>query len=442
MRDDAWKRRLYSDSFLRVIAEEPHKLGWFLGYDKLLPIHSEWIRYCWDLGRPVALQAFRGSYKTTSVMVVGAIRNMLFRPNNRIILVEKTHDKAAKISRTIAQAMEQPEVQELFRYAHGFRPQITKHLNGEYQWNFKKTNTPEGNVVPLGLISSVTGAHGDNIIADDIITILDRLSRAERERTKEMVREFTANILDPGQGITFTGTLWHREDAWEIIEDLCGEVAKYPLSSFGYIIGKEAAEQKRKLTTPFLYALNYELEMQADESLLFSEPNYAEAWDFSVKNAAAHLDAAYDGDHYCALTIVAPMKKGAEDQRYQAVGFTYPGNVKNWIGTVADLCKKYRVQYIYTEDNPDKGYTADKLAERGLRVKRYSERQNKHLKISTYLFEVWNFVEWAPETDTEYLTQVMDYRERSEPDDAPDSAASLFREHFSKRGNTAGLYEW
>jgi hypothetical protein len=90
--------------------------------------------------------------------------------------------------------------------------------------------------------------------------------------------------------------------------------------------------------------------------------------------------------------------------------------------------------YFAHQYNPDKGYTADKLSANGLRVKRYSENQNKHLKISTYLFEVWRRLEWAPETDDEYMNQVMDYRERSEPDDAPDSAASLFKEAFSKEG--------
>jgi hypothetical protein len=439
MANELWKQQLYSDDFLRIIAEQPHKLGWYIGRDKLNALHSEWIKYCWDSNEPRALQAFRGGYKTTSVLVVGAIRWMLFHPNDRIGIIRKNFSGAADVTHTIAAAMELPEVQELFRYAHGIAPRITRQRDGRFQWNFKKTITPEGNLTPLGIDGSITGSHFDKVITDDIITIKDKISRAERERTKEMVHEIAANIIDPGQGSTWIGTPWHREDAWMEINDIC-DVAKYPLSKFNFL-GKEEAEKKRKLTTPFLYAINYELEIGADESLLFSEPVYSSGWDFMARGALAQLDAAYDGDHYCALTIAAPIRKTDAGQIYQIVGFTYPGNVKNWISTVVALCKKYRVQYIYTEDNPDKGYTADKLSVNGLRVKRYSENQNKHLKISTYLFDVWRRLEWAPETDTEYMTQIMDYREKSEPDDAPDSAASLFREGFPIKRLATALYE-
>ena len=34
----------------------------------------------------------------------------------------------------------------------------------------------------------------------------------------------------------------------------------------------------------------------------------------------------------------------------------------------------------------------------------------------------------SPDTDPEYLNQIIDYRKGSEPDDAPDSCASLLRE--------------
>jgi hypothetical protein len=75
-------------------------------------------------------------------------------------------------------------------------------------------------------------------------------------------------------------------------------------------------------------------------------------------------------------------------------------------------------------------------------VKDYTERMNKHLKISTHLYNVWPYLEWDPDTDGEYMLQVTDYREGSMPDDAPDSAASLFREAFSTRKSVAwALYQ-
>jgi hypothetical protein len=66
----------------------------------------------------------------------------------------------------------------------------------------------------------------------------------------------------------------------------------------------------------------------------------------------------------------------------------------------------------------------------GLKVISYDESQNKHVKITTYLYEVWQKIFWSMESSKEYLLQLVDYREGAEPDDAPDSAASIFREGF------------
>jgi hypothetical protein len=55
---------------------------------------------------------------------------------------------------------------------------------------------------------------------------------------------------------------------------------------------------------------------------------------------------------------------------------------------------------------------------------------NKAVKISTYLYQAWRYIEWAPETEDGYLEQILDWKEGVEPDDAPDSAASLFKLAF------------
>jgi hypothetical protein len=424
---------------LRVIAREPHRLGWIIGKDKLTPLHSEWIKYCWDSSGPRALQAFRGGYKTTAVTLVGSIVWMLFHPNDRIALIRKNFKAAADVIRAIAGAMEKEEVQAIFKLAHGARPLPKIAREGVLKYSFKGTDTPEGNLTALGLDSGITGLHFDKIICDDIITLKDRISRAERERTKEIVREIATNIIEPGKGSAWIGTPWHRDDAWKAIRGFC-PVVKYPLSRYNFV-GEKEAERKRITTTPFLYQANYELQIGNDEAALFSEPVYSPGWDYFRSGVLAHVDAAYDGDHYCALTIAAPIRKEGDSQYYQIVGFTYPGNVKDWADEITRLCRKYRAGAVYVETNPDKGYTADKLRDKRLRVKDYAERMNKHLKISTHLYNVWPYLEWDPDTDEEYMSQVTDYREGAEPDDAPDSAASLFREGFPKRINRA-IWEW
>lgn len=409
---------------VEMVRDEPHRLGWLMGKDKLTPMHSAWIRHVWDSwDEHRAIQAHRGAYKTTAVLEVGPVRWMLFFPNDRIAIFRKKYSDAAAVVDTIAGAMEVPEVQALFEVAHGRRPRSRISRRGELLYDFKQTNTPEVSITALGLDSGYTGQHFEKVILDDFATLKDRLSRAEREKTKERVREIVTNVLDPGQAAGFTGTPWHAQDAWSVVPAV---PLKFPVSATG-ILSEGEQERKRKTTTPFLWAANYDLRLDADESALFQEPRYGK-WE-RASGAQAHLDAAFDGDHTCALTILARKGDG-----YQGVGYVYPGNVKDWLGFVKSACDRFKVQSLWMETNADKGYTADRLKALGVPVSQrtqYAETMNKHVKISTYLYEAWPLIEWdEDETDPEYLEQVVDYREGQEPDDAPDSGASLIRQAF------------
>ena len=284
--------------------------------------------------------------------------------------------------------MELPQIKKLFEVAHGFTPKATMAKEGKLRYNFKSTITPEVSLTAHGLESSLTGMHYDRIICDDIITLKDRISRAERDKTKEMVNEIATNIIDPGKGSIWIGTPWHRDDAWNEINKFA-DIAMYPLSKNNFL-GEEAAAQKKRTTTPFLYAANYELEIRKDENSLFTDPKMAEYWDYS-KRAYAHVDAAFDGDHYCAMTILSPLDNSDVTlaKNLQGIGFAYPGNVKAWVKEIARYYRKYKCQYIYCETNPDKGYLANQLQKEGLRVRTYAESENKHIKISTNLYEYW-----------------------------------------------------
>lgn len=416
-----------NDEFIKGLINNPHLLGHLIGKEDLTPLHSEWIKYCWDSNEPRALQSFRGGYKSTSIDLVGCLRWFLIQPNDRIALVRKSFNDASTIVSAVKQAMELPQIKKIFNYAHGFVPKAIKAENGKLRYNFKTTITPEVNLTAFGIDSSLTGMHFDKIICDDIITLKDRISKAERERTKEVVRELATNIIDPGKGSIWIGTPWHKDDAWNDINSFA-DIAMYPISKFNFL-GEDEIKRKKATTTPFLYSANYELEIKRDETSLFSEPKMAEGWDYS-KRSYAHIDCAYDGNHYCALTIVSPLDNDdlTLATKFQGIGFTYPGNCKSWAKEVARLYRKYKARFLLNETNPDKGYFANQMEKEGVRTKTYAESENKHIKISTNLYEYWDKIYWSPDTDPEYLNQILDYREGSEPDDAPDSCGTLFRE--------------
>jgi hypothetical protein len=199
---------------------------------------------------------------------------------------------------------------------------------------------------------------------------------------------------------------------------------RFPVDACG-ILSPDEIERKKKLTTPFLYAANYELELQADESTLFQDPQF-KPWTWRAP-CQMHLDTAFDGDHYCALTVMSPSSPG---QPIQATGWVYPGNVRDWYPKIIQLVGQYRPSTLWVEDNADKGHTTATLKRMGAPARGYAESQNKHVKISTCLYDVWPRIHWSAETDQEYLAQITDYREGGEPDDAPDSAATLSRIMF------------
>lgn len=428
----SWKDILCSFKSVEEIAKHPHKLGAIIGYDLLTEMHSEWIRYIWDSNEPRALQAFRGGYKTTSILIVGSVRWLLFNPNERIVLIRKTFTDSARIVASISRVMKLPHIIELFKYVHGENPVPLLERKGEVSYSFKKFPTVEASITAKGFNETIIGTHTDKLICDDIITLSDRISKAERIHTKEIIRELFTNIIDPGRGAACIGTPWHREDGWREIEKYC-KIAKFPVSKYNFL-SPDIIAKKKATTTPYLFAANYELELTSDDSLLFKDPKFPFSWDYSKNDCYAQLDTAFDGTHYCALTIASTTRFDEGRQFYQAVGFSYAGNVSDWYDAVSDYCHRYNVKSLYVEDNADKGATSKALISKGLPVIPYSEGMNKHIKIGTFLYPVFDCIEWASETDEEYMSQIVDYREHSSPDDAPDSAASLFRFAFSNRG--------
>lgn len=410
-------------------------MGHFAGKDRLTLLHSEWIHYCWETSEDRSLQAHRDAYKTTSVIVVGTLWWLLFHPNDRIGIIRKSFTDAALVVAAIRDIMLLPAIRELFKAAHGYYPEFKTKREGLLTFNFKENITPEGNVNAYGINQTLTGVHLDKIACDDFVTLKDRLSPAERKKTISMIQEIRTNIIESGKCCFFLGTPWHKGDAWSV----CPPAVKYNVYETGIITDEEIQKKKEK-TTKSLFACNYELVHMAEEGKLFADPKYGR-WSYALLGTIGHIDAAFDGKDTCALTFMA--KKS--DDKIQAFGKVYPGNVKDWLDVIEAEYRKRRCKKIYVETNTDKGYTAKLLRGRGLIVGEYWEDINKHQKISSYLYDQWGNIEWSEDTDLDYLVQITDYEKGEEPDDAPDSAASLvMRGGFSsvQIGGGEALYKW
>jgi hypothetical protein len=398
-----------------------------IGFKELQDLHSEWIKDCWDGRGAKGIMAFRGSYKTSSVLITGIIRRLLIHHNARIIIVRKTHTEACRVVRAISKAFERDEVINIFYHVHGFAPKKIIDANDRLLFNFKQRATVEPSILAFGIDSSMTGAHADVIIADDIIGEKDRASRAERDSVKYKIRELAANILDPGAKIIFLGTKWAAGDGWDVIAEFT-DIDKYPVSKYNFL-PPEAIEEKRRRLSPFLYAINYELELIADESLLFQDPVYGafdvETW--RQRRVYAHIDAAFGGGDYCALTIMSGDN---------AIGWLYDGHVQEWTDFITRQYNRYHCTEILLETNADKGYLARDLRAKGLKTNTYAETMNKEIKISTYLYKKWNDLIWSDDTDPEYMNQILDWKQGSNGhDDAADSGGLSDTRHGGREAD-------
>lgn len=422
----------FTDKHLELVAKHPATtLGPLVGYNKLTELHDKWIIDVWD--RELPLQAHRGSYKTTAVTQIGSLRWHLFHPNDRIGIYRKPYNEAAKTVLTITKFYEIEAIQALFYFAHGIFPKFKQKREESVVFNFKKTNTNEGSLNAYSIDKPKTGSHLDKAICDDFVTLEDRVSPAARKKTDQGMMELNANIMDPGQVPGYVGTPWHPKDAWKLIP---GEIQRYDTKATGLLTPEQIEVIKSKTTTS-LYACNYDLKHIADEDAVFRDPLW-DRWDFKVGPVIGHLDAKYSGTHTNGLTFMARRSDGF----IQAIGFTGEKHIDEELSRFAELYRKYRVKRLHNEENADKGYLSKKMkTDEKMNVETYHENMKKHVKITSFLKPIWNRILWDPNTDPEYMEQILDWREGEEPDDCPDSASSLIREAFSEDKSYDALYK-
>ena len=404
------RTRIY-DLFYR----EPIKIGHWVGFRDLGPLHNDWLRAFLFGKDDQTLLAHRGSYKTT-VLSLFLAEHSIIKPNENVLYFRKTDTDVREVNRTVKKIMESGCVRELTYRLYGRDLALVKNTDAEISTNL--TTTPKGasQIVGLGIGTSITGKHADIVITDDIVNIKDRVSRTERETTKTAYMELQ-NIKNRGGRFINTGTPWHKQDAISMMPN----VKRFSCYDTG-LISPEELKRIRESMTDSLFAANYELRHIADSKALFKEPKW-ESERSLIYDGAGHVDAAYGGEDFTAYTIM----KALPDGRIIAYGKLWGRHVDECLDEIASLHELYRAGSIACETNADKGYLAKSMQGIGLYPETYAETMNKYVKISGYLKKNWSRIYWLDETDPDYMAQVLEYSEFAEHDDAPDSAASLLR---------------
>lgn len=399
---------------LDLLYDEPYKIGHWVGFRDLTGLHNEWLRSFLYCKTDQTLLAHRGSYKTTDLSLFLAL-HIVVKPNENTIFFRKTDTDVKEVIKQTAKILDSGCVRNIVRTLYGVELEFIKCTDTEIHTNLCTNIKGTSQLIGLGIVTSITGKHADVVVTDDIVNLKDRISRAERERTKIQYMELQ-NIKNRGGRFINTGTPWHKEDAISIMPN----VKTYDCYSTG-LMSKEQIKAIRETMTDSLFAANYELKHIADADAMFKNPQFTDNEEL-IFNGIAHVDASYNGEDGTAFTAVKKTAAG-----YVAFGKRWNKHVDECINEICFYMEHYRLGSISCEDNADKGYLRKELNAAGLYAKGYHESMNKFVKISTYLKKAWPSILWLDETDPEYLSEILDYNENAAHDDSPDSAASIIR---------------
>jgi hypothetical protein len=398
-----------------LLENNPVVIGRAIGFKDLTDLHNDWLKeWLYGYGDSTT-QAHRGSFKTSDLSVFLALSLLVYRSKN-IIFLRKTDSDVAEVIRTVSRIIKSGAFQKIAKTLYGITPIVLKETASEIHTNLYNGISGASQILGIGLGGSLTGKHADIVVTDDIVNIKDRVSRAERERTKLMYMELQ-NIKNRNGRIINTGTPWHKDDAFSLMPN----IKKYTCYDTG-LMTQEEIKHLRSSMSASLFSANYELKHIADENALFTDAQFTSDVD-AIYNGICHIDASYGGEDSTAFTVIA--EKGKNLIVY---GRKYTKHVDACLDDIMRLKAKYRAGTTWTERNADKGYLDKTLKARGDISNTYHEKMNKHIKISTYLKENWGRVLFLDDTDPEYIAEILDYTEHAQHDDCPDSLASAIRQ--------------
>ena len=405
--------------------QHPAALGRALGYADLLDdLHGVWLDEMVYGTGDYTLQSHRGSYKTSCLTLAIALLMIKLR-NKNIIFLRKTDADVAEVVKGVKRILASPLMQAIYKALTGRPLTVLRDNSGEITLDCYSAPRGAAQLLGIGIGGSLTGKHADIIITDDIVNLKDRLSHAERDRTKGVYQELQ-NIKNKGGRIINTGTPWHKEDAFTLMP----APKQYDCYTTG-LLTKEQIEALRRSMAPSLFAANYELRHIATENALFeTPPTFTENKDY-LRDGIAHIDAAYGGEDYTAFTC--GKRDGGKIYMY---GKMWQKHVDTVLETCLQKAKELMCGPIYCESNGDKGFLAKEIKKLEYRAAPYHERENKYMKISSFLRKWWPNIVWLEGTDKEYLAQIMDYTEDAEHDDAPDSASVICRYYDRRSGES------
>ena len=279
----------------KAIYDNPEKIGIAVGFKDLKEIHGKWIREMVFGDGDYTLMAHRSAYKSSCLAVSIALM-MVFYPTKNIIFLRKADNDVSEMIKMVNKILKTQIIIDICAVLHGVGLELVEDTQDHISTSLWTSPMGASQLLGIGIKSSITGKHSEIVITDDICNVSDRISKAERDRTKLQYQELQ-NIRNRGGRIINLGTKWHKDDVFTLMDN----IHIYDYKRTGLISDEQLKKIKESMTAS-LFSANYELKHIAEEDVLFQNPNISE----DIKNALngyAHVDAAYGGSDYTAFTV-------------------------------------------------------------------------------------------------------------------------------------------
>lgn len=185
-----------------------------LGYKDWDAIHDELEIFLARKSSKKALLLPRGHLKTSIVTVGCAIKEILNKPNTRILIANQIWDKARDM---LSEIKEQLDTKSQL-------PLIFGQFKSD-KWNMdsivvrQRTRAlKEPTIATTGVEAETTGGHYDFIILDDLMGLQNCQTPEQREKVKRFRRSMI-DLLEPNGKLIEVGTRWHLDDTFsEVFE--------------------------------------------------------------------------------------------------------------------------------------------------------------------------------------------------------------------------------
>lgn len=426
---------------------------------------GDWLRFCYAdiLGTKLndpkktirILQVYRTAGKTNIATILGIAWAILIKPNISIGLYTKRIDLALAILNEIGSYLARKEYVDIFNeiYETKYETLLTTDKVGTKQMKMdlftKRGKDPT--ITAMAVEKTVTGAHFDLIVCDDIVSSEEATSLIQRETTNNLVKDLIGNICVPSGGCVFIGTPHHKADAYQELDNsLSGGKTKY----FEFQFRKYPAGTLSKDTPERLQAM-YEQAMTLGGELFWSQHYLLKILDNNqvepfvninrgeiihnrgyenTRKVIAAIDPAYAGIDNTAVTILFTLK--STDKIY-ILGKLWLESALTVVPDIVNFLLLYKVSKVYIENNKDEGYLIDSVKREYLRrgervgVEAVRNTASKSTRIYGAISPRLDDLFLLPkESDKEFIRQIVEWNMDANIDDAPDALALGLKEGF------------